>query len=118
MFHGNLEIPSSIREDQGIKGFNDEIDRKKNDPAYSGRTVTVEYELTRDYVEYIISDEGPGFNYKDLPDPRDPENFFKNSGRGLLIIRIHMDEVEWNEKGNSIRLRKYKVEQAVLKQEA
>jgi len=27
----------------------------------------------------------------------------------LLIIRIHMDEVSWNEKGNTIKLKKYKV---------
>ncbi|TAL39271.1 MAG: response regulator [Spirochaetes bacterium] len=109
MFHGNLEVPSSIREDRGLKGFNDEIELRKGDGRYSGRMVKIEYELTRDYVEYFVEDEGPGFNFRDLPDPRDPENFLKDSGRGLLIIRIHMDEVDWNEKGNRIRFRKYRV---------
>ena len=109
MFHGNLEIPSGIREDFGIKGYNEEIEKRKNDEKYSGRMVDISYELTRDHVEYTIIDEGPGFDHSSLPDSRDPENFFKNSGRGLLIIRIHMDEVHWNEKGNSIRLRKYRI---------
>lgn len=109
MFHGNLEIPSDVREDRGVKGFNEEIERKKNEEPYRDRMVTIHYELTRDYAEYIIEDEGPGFDYRSLPDPREPENYLKDSGRGLLIIRIHMDEVDWNEKGNRIRLRKYRV---------
>ncbi len=110
MFHGNLEIPSCLREEAGIKGYNEEIERRKTDPALGARMVLVDYELTPEYVEYGIEDEGPGFNYRDLPDPRDPENFFKDSGRGLLIIRIHMDEVEWNGQGNRIRMRKYRIE--------
>ena len=110
MYHGCLDIPSSIREELGVKGYNEEIARRKSDERFQNRTVTISYELNRDFVEYIIEDDGPGFDYNALPDPRDPENFFKNSGRGLLIIRIHMDEVSWNEKGNRLRLRKYRVE--------
>ena len=110
MYHGCLEIPSSIRDEHGIKGYNEEISRRKFDERYKNRAVTISYELNRDFVEYIIEDDGPGFNYNTLPDPRDPDNFFKNSGRGLLIIRIHMDEVNWNEKGNRLSLRKYRVD--------
>jgi len=110
MYHGCLEITSSIREDYGIKGFNDEIEKRKADERYMNRHVTISYELNKEFVEYTIEDEGPGFDYNSLPDPRDPENFFRNSGRGLLIIRIHLDEVSWNERGNVLRLRKYRVE--------
>ena len=113
MFHGNLEISSDIKNDEGIKRFNDEVDKRKNEEIYKNRLITINYELTNEYVEYIIEDEGKGFNFKSLPDPRDPENFFKNSGRGLLIIRIHMDEVEWHDHGNIIRLRKYKVKEKI-----
>jgi len=109
MFHGNFEIDSSLRESGGMKSFNEEIDIRKNTPPYRDRTVKITYELTREYVYYEIEDQGKGFNHVSLPDPRDPENFFKNSGRGLLIIRIHMDEVSWNDKGNIIMMKKYKV---------
>ncbi|HPB80723.1 MAG TPA: response regulator [Spirochaetota bacterium] len=111
MYHGNLEITSKVREEKGINGFNDEIETRKNILPYRDRKVTLYYEYTGEYVEYVIEDEGPGFNHQSMPDPRDPENFLKNSGRGILIIRIHMDEVDWNEKGNIIRLRKYRVPQ-------
>jgi CheY-like chemotaxis protein len=110
MFHGSLEISSDVKNSGGIKSFNEEIEKRKSDSQYENRKIIIKYELTRDFVEYSIEDDGPGFNYRALPDPRDPENFFKSSGRGLLIIRIHMDEVDWNENGNVIRLRKYRVD--------
>ena len=109
MFHGNFEIDSSLRDSGGMKEFNNEIEKRKVLSPYKDRTVKLTYELTPDYVLYEIEDQGPGFNYQTLPDPRDPENFFKNSGRGLLIIRIHMDEVTWHDRGNIIRMKKYKV---------
>jgi len=110
MYHGNLEISSEIRDEGGIKEFNREIEARISSGKYSNRFVTIYYELTKDYVNFTVKDDGKGFNYKDLPDPKDPENFFKNSGRGLLIIRIHMDEVEWNEKGNQISMKKIRIE--------
>lgn len=110
MFHGNLEVSSDIREREGIKAFNEMIERQKAQDLYSNRRVNFSYEITREYAEYIIEDEGLGFDHKKLPDPRDPENFFAKSGRGILIIQLHMDEVEWNEKGNRIRIRKNKVQ--------
>ncbi len=110
MIHGNLEINSEIIERNGIKEFHELVEKRKKDAGYRDRKVTIYYELVDDYVEYIIEDEGQGFNYNSLPDPRDPENFYKKSGRGLLIIRTLMDEVNWNSKGNIIRLRKYKTD--------
>lgn len=109
MIHGNLEISSDVIEEKGIKGFNSEIEKRKSNKTLGNRKVSISYELDNKFVEYVIEDEGPGFDYSSLPDPRDPENFYKNSGRGLLIIRTLMDEVDWNETGNVIRLRKYKV---------
>lgn len=110
MFHGNLEVDSKIRETDGFKAYNDLIEKRKTEEKFKNRKVHILYELTPSWVEYTITDEGKGFNYKALPDPKDPENFFKKSGRGILIMKIHMDEIEWMDRGNRIRLRKYKVE--------
>ena len=82
MFHGCLEVSSSIREEHGIKGYNDEIEKRKADDRYRDRHVTISYELNRDYVEYMIEDEGPGFDYNALPDPRDPGKFFQEQRAG------------------------------------
>ena len=110
MFHGNFEIDSSLRDSGGMKEYNNEINKRKNLSPYKDRTVKITYELTPDYVVYEVTDQGPGFDYNLLPDPKDPENFLKNSGRGILIILLNMDEVTWHDRGNIIRMKKYKAD--------
>ena len=44
-------------------------------------------------LEVIVEDQGKGFKLEDLADPRNTENLLKPSGRGILIIRSFMDEV-------------------------
>ena len=55
-------------------------------------------------VEIVVRDEGPGFQQKELPDPTDPANLDKLSGRGLLLIQTFMDEIRFNDQGNEITL--------------
>jgi CheY-like chemotaxis protein len=111
IYHGNLEVSSDLREnDGGVREFNEEVERRMDISPYKERRVKVQYELTNEFVVYVIIDDVPGFNFSSLPDPKDPENFFKKSGRGILIIKIHMDEVEWRSPGNYLRLKKYRVD--------
>ena len=42
-----------------------------------------------------MRDFGPGFAIDEIPDPTNPENLLKASGRGILFMRSFMDEVEW-----------------------
>ncbi|HEY1379785.1 MAG TPA: ATP-binding protein [Gemmataceae bacterium] len=51
-----------------------------------------------------MRDEGPGFDPATLPDPLDPANLERASGRGLLLIRTFMTEVRHNDRGNEITL--------------
>lgn len=65
----------------------------------------VEIRLTRDVrgFEITVRDFGPGFDLNDIPDPTNPENLLKASGRGLLFMRSFMDEVEWfNHEGGGL----------------
>jgi serine/threonine-protein kinase RsbW len=43
-----------------------------------------------------IKDEGRGFDPSAIPDPTEPENLLKDSGRGLYLMRIYMDELKFN----------------------
>lgn len=56
-----------------------------------------------------ICDFGGGFDPESLPDPRNPDNLLKENGRGILMIRSLMDEVEFDvtENGTSVTLIKY-----------
>jgi hypothetical protein len=53
MYHGNLEIPSEVREEHGVKGISDEIQKRLQDSQYYQRKVTIRYSY-QEYVEYII----------------------------------------------------------------
>ena len=59
-------------------------------------------------------DEGPGFDPATVPDPTDPANLEKASGRGLLLIRAYMDEVIHNRTGNQVTLVKRREASASL----
>ncbi|MEZ5422675.1 MAG: ATP-binding protein [Pyrinomonadaceae bacterium] len=48
--------------------------------------------------------QGDGFDGNSIPDPLDPENLFKTSGRGVLFIYNIMDEVAYNERGNRLTM--------------
>jgi serine/threonine-protein kinase RsbW len=41
-----------------------------------------------------IADEGDGFDFSCLPDPRSPENLMRTSGRGIFLVRSFMDEFQ------------------------
>ena len=43
-----------------------------------------------------IKDEGKGFDPSLVPDPTNPENLLKDSGRGLYLMRVYMDEMNIN----------------------
>ena len=51
-----------------------------------------------------MADAGEGFDYKGLADPTTDENIIREGGRGVFLIRHLMDEVNFNEKGNEIRM--------------
>jgi serine/threonine-protein kinase RsbW len=47
-------------------------------------------------VEVTIKDEGIGFDPKKVPDPTNPENLLKDSGRGIYLMRVYMNDVKYN----------------------
>lgn len=62
-----------------------------------------------DMFRIHICDCGRGFDPDALPDPRNPDNLLKENGRGILMIKALMDEVEFNvtDTGTSVTLIKY-----------
>lgn len=66
--------------------------------------VTVEYD--NESMRIKILDEGNGFKFDEEFDPTKPENIFKESGRGLYIVKSLIKEIEHKEtdKGTEITL--------------
>lgn len=68
------------------------------------KQVKVAYGLSHENFEVHITDEGPGFNPDDVPDPTAPENLERPCGRGLLLIRHYMTDVQFNNGGKTISM--------------
>src|SRR5262249_49636051 len=53
-----------------------------------------------------IEDEGNGFRSNSVPDPTLPENQLQTHGRGLYLIKMFMDEVDFEQGGSVVHMRK------------
>jgi len=68
------------------------------------KKVSVSFRLLPDRFEVSISDEGPGFDPGDVPDPTDPQNLERPCGRGLMLMRHYMTDVAYNARGNGVSM--------------
>jgi serine/threonine-protein kinase RsbW len=72
------------------------------------KEVKIDYSVDPDKVEISMTDEGDGFELSSVPDPRCGDNLYKTEGRGLLLMNSYMHVVEFNERGNSVHMVRYK----------
>ena len=70
----------------------------------TSKLVRIAADLSAKEARFTIEDEGEGFEVNKIPDPCDPTNLFKTSGRGVLLIYNIMDEVKYNERGNRLTM--------------
>lgn len=103
LYHGNLEVSSDLKEtDPNL--FEETAKERSLEEPYRNRRIFVDALVSRESARFTIRDEGPGFDPSKLPDPCDPDNLEKPSGRGILLMRSFMDEIHFSEKGNQVTL--------------
>lgn len=96
--YGNIMIAVTEAVNNAIKHGN------SND---RGKNVYLSLALGDSMIKFIVKDEGPGFNYENLPDPTAPENVEKPGGRGIFLMKHLSDEVEFKERGRVVELSFY-----------
>ena len=105
--HGSLEISYEEKsaamesETQTWKSF---LQERYLNPLYASREVDLEYQLSEDRCEWLITDQGPGFDWQSIPDPANPENLLASHGRGVMLATLQFDEITYIGKGNQVRL--------------
>src|SRR5262249_29000405 len=67
-----------------------------------GKKVRIAYRVHKDRFDIQITDEGPGFDPTDVPDPTAVENLERPCGRGLMLMRYYMTEVNFAGRGNTV----------------
>ncbi len=66
--------------------------------------IEVTFKVKSDTLYFTVKDQGPGFNHTDLPDPTDPKNIEKPTGRGIFLM-IHLcDNLAFEDKGTKVIL--------------
>lgn len=69
-----------------------------------GKLVEFTFDVGPRRTIVMVSDQGDGFDPKALDDPTLDENLEKPTGRGVMLMHAYMDEVEYNAKGNQVRM--------------
>lgn len=94
--YGNILIAVTEAVNNAIQHGN------KLDPE---KSFELEVESTESQVTFKVRDEGPGFNFDDLPDPTDPQNIENPHGRGIFLMKHLADSVEFSEDGRVVELK-------------
>jgi len=68
------------------------------------KRVYVVFNVTPERFDIRITDEGGGFNPEDVPDPTAIENLERPCGRGLLLMRGFMTDVQYHGRGNVVTM--------------
>jgi CheY-like chemotaxis protein len=103
IYHGNLELTSDQREGDALE-YQQLVQERSGMQPYASRALRVSVDVTPGQGRFQVCDQGPGFDPSQLPDPTDPENLEKVSGRGLLLMRTFMDDVTFNSAGNEVTM--------------
>ncbi len=105
--HGNLNINFEEKSRALESARLQELVRtRQQDARYRDRSITVEYALGPQGVEYILEDEGEGFDHRHMltRNIRDQEEAIQLHGRGLKLAQMAFDRIEYNEKGNRVSM--------------
>lgn len=94
-FYGNILIALTEAVNNAIVHGN-KLDADKQ--------VRVAVSHSGEVLKFTIQDEGPGFDYDNLPDPTAPENIEKPNGRGVFLMKNLADRCEFLEDGTIVSL--------------
>ena len=93
--YGNVLIAVTEAVNNAIQHGNKENDTLQIDVSVLDSTKS---------ICFSVKDEGPGFDFSNLPDPTAPENLLKENGRGIFLMKNLADKVEFIGGGNEVSL--------------
>ena len=64
----------------------------------SDETKLIMIDVTKEDNQLVIrvKDQGKGFDPAKIPDPTESDNLLKDSGRGIYLMRVYMDDLKFN----------------------
>lgn len=68
------------------------------------KKVSIRLREGKDKLAFQVSDEGCGFNFRDVPDPTKPENLLKCGGRGVFLMQSLSDNIAYRNGGRTVEM--------------
>lgn len=123
-----LEMPSNPEQVSSLESFVDEIKQNfdikeemfgnilitlteavnnsivHGNGADESKKVRVSAKKEGNSLVLTVADEGEGFDYSDLPDPTNPENIEKLTGRGVFLMNQLSDLMVFSDEGSTVEL--------------
>lgn len=69
------------------------------------KMVDLSYTIEDQFIQFVVSDAGSGFDLNRIPDPTKPENIEKTHGRGIFLMNHLADEIEFLQSGSMVRMK-------------
>ncbi len=69
------------------------------------KKVTIEVACVNNDLNIVVTDEGDGFNHREVPNPIIKENIKKETGRGLFIMKSICNELQFKEEGKCVEIK-------------
>jgi serine/threonine-protein kinase RsbW len=93
--YGNIMIATMEAANNAIQHGN------KSNPE---KSVEIKLRKHGSDLQFIVSDQGSGFDFSKIPDPTAPENIEKISGRGIFLMEKLSDKIVFLESGRIVKL--------------
>jgi anti-sigma regulatory factor (Ser/Thr protein kinase) len=103
--HGNLMLSYEDKSRLLARGLlRQEVERRRAEADEHHRKVDVWVRLSDEAVMVQIGDGGDGFDWQGVPDVLDPENLLADHGRGIMLARLSVDHLHYNDLGNQVTI--------------
>ncbi len=80
---------------------------KHGNAGDQSKQICIRYAVNAERAVIIIRDDGPGFLPGEVPDPTSPDRLSLPTGRGIMLMRAYMDEVQYRKDGAEVYLVKH-----------
>jgi len=103
----DLKFDSDTTEQIGVAVIEAGMNAVKHGNKFDiNKRARIWFVLDDEKLSIRVEDEGEGFDPNAVDNPLEGENLFRDHGRGILMIRAYMDDVQWENKGTVLTMTK------------
>lgn len=105
--HGNLDITREDKAESLQKNtFQSLIAERMANEQYKMRKIHISFRSNVQECEWLIQDEGAGFDFNNIADPTSERFLHELHGRGIFLSKLQFDDFQYLDKGNVVRVKK------------